>query len=318
MIEYNSHKEGARTRRGQTRNGEQGEQAMSENLNVLKNNVVTQMFVDTADQNYVIARWAYHRGLFLDFFWNARQALEKYLKASLLLNGKSAKDQKHDLTKFFADVKDYADEFFPPRLTQPPELKQLIGVSTKWRDETPEEFIARFNDLGDSNNRYNVFGYIQRWEDLHHFDQMVYAVRWIAFNLDVPSSLGPPSATGSKTVRETLKSDPGYSPRSIVSRLYKILSSKKDDELRDAGLKYNFQFAPANYEHPQGIMRIGTSATNSALYQRIVRQAERTDSSPGDREAVELGEWVIKNIVLTDSIKKELRGHIQTLQKRTL
>ena len=41
---------------------------MSEYLNALKNNVVTQMFVDTADQNYVIARWAYHRHLFLDFF----------------------------------------------------------------------------------------------------------------------------------------------------------------------------------------------------------------------------------------------------------
>ena len=66
---------------------------MSE-MNALKNNVVTQMFVDTADQNYLIARWAYHRGLFLDFFWNACQALEKYLKASLLLNGKSAKDQR--------------------------------------------------------------------------------------------------------------------------------------------------------------------------------------------------------------------------------
>lgn len=291
---------------------------MSDDLNALKNNVVTQMFVDTADQNYVIARWAYHRGLFLDFFWNACQALEKYLKASLLLNGRSAKGQGHDLTKLFEDVEDYAAEFFPPRLTQSPELKQLIGVPTKWHDETPEEFIARFNDLGDSNNRYNVFGYIQRWEDLHHFDQMVYAVRRIASNLEVSSSLGPPSATGSKTVRETLKSDPGYSPRSIGSRLYKILYSKKDDELREAGLKYNFQFAPENYEHPEGTMRIGLSGTHSPLYQRIVRPADRPGSSPGDREAAELGEWVIAKISLPDQIKQELRSHIQTLQKRTL
>ncbi len=52
---------------------------MSSDLDVMKNNVVTQMFVDTADQNYLIARWAYHRGLFTDFFWNSVHALEKYL-----------------------------------------------------------------------------------------------------------------------------------------------------------------------------------------------------------------------------------------------
>ena len=44
---------------------------MSSDFDVLKNSVVTEMFVDTADQNYLIARWAYHRGLFIDFFWNS-------------------------------------------------------------------------------------------------------------------------------------------------------------------------------------------------------------------------------------------------------
>lgn len=285
---------------------------MSE-MNALKNNVVTQMFVDTADQNYLIARWAYHRRLFLDFFWNACQALEKYLKASLLLNGKSAKDQGHDLTKLFEGVEEYAAEFFPPKLTQPAELSQLPN----WHDETPKAFIGRFNDLGDSNNRYSVFGYIQRREDLQHFDQMVYAVRRVAFNLDASPFIGPPSDTSPKTVREVLKHIRGYSPRSGNSRLDKILTSKGDDELRDAGLKYNFPFAPADYDHTKGSFRIGTSSANSALYQCIVSQAERPESSPGDQEAAELGEWVIDNIQLSKSIQGELCSYIQTLLKRT-
>jgi len=290
---------------------------MSEELNVLKNNVVTQMFVDTADQNYVIARWAYHRELFLDFFWTACQALEKYLKASLLLNGRCARHQGHNLIVLFDEVEEYAADFFPSLLIQPLKLNQLTGAS-KWRDETPRQFIDRFNDLGNSNNRYNVFGYTQRWEDLHHFDQMVYAVRRVAFNLDASPFINQPSGTTSpRTVREALERIKGYSPRLGSSRLDKILNSKKDDELREAGLKYNFSFAPANYEHPTGTMRIGTSATNSALYQRIVRQADRTGPSTGDREAAELGEWVIDQISLPDPVKRELHSHIQTLRART-
>ncbi len=282
-------------------------------LNALKNNVVTQMFVDTADQNYVIARWAYHRHLFLDFFWNASQALEKYLKASLLLNGQSAKNQGHDLILLFDEVEKYAAEFFPSLLTQPSELNQLPD----WHNETPRQFLGRFNDLGDSNNRYNVFGYIQRWEDLHHFDQMVYAVRRIAFNLDARPFMGPPSATGPKTVREALKRIKGYLPRSGGSRLDKILNSNGDDELREAGLKYNFPFAPADYDHPKGTIRVGTSSANSVLYQRIVRQAKGTGSPTGDIEAADLGDWVIDNISLPNPIKNELHNYVQTLRQRT-
>lgn len=286
---------------------------MSQELNVLKNDVVTQMFVDTADQNYVMARWAYHRGLFLDFFWNACQALEKYLKASLLLNGRSAKDQRHDLTELFEGVEEYGADCLPSRLVRPSQLNQLPD----WHEETPEEFIARFNALGDSNNRYNLSGYTQRWEDLHHFDQMVSAVRRVAFNLDVSPFISRPSGTSPRTVREALKRTQNYSPRSGGSRLDKILSSEGDDELRDAGLKYNFQFAPANYKHPEGPMRTGLSGAHSALYRRIVRQAERTGPSTGDREAVELGEWAICNIYLPGSLKQELRSRIQTLRTRT-
>ena len=269
--------------------------------------------MDTADQNYVIARWAYHRRLFLDFFWNACQALEKYLKASLLLNGRSAKDQGHDLIKLFEGVEEYAADFFPPKLIQPAELTRM----PHWRTETPKEFLGRFNDLGDSNNRYNVFGYIQLREDLHHFDQMVYAVRRIAFNLDASPFIDPPLVTGPKTVREVLKRIRGYSPRSGGSRLCKILTSKGDDELRDAGLKYNFPFAPADCDHTKGSFRSGTSSANPVLYRDIFEPAKRTESSTGDREAAELGDWVIANIQLSKPIEKELRGYVQALRKRT-
>ena len=155
-------------------------------LNVLKNNVVTNMFVDPADENYVMARIAYHSGLYQDFFWNAAQAAEKYLKASLLLNGETLLKNNghnkfgHNLVRLHRKVDSYAGEFFPARLLQPVELESL-----QWREETPHAYIERLNQAGDPSSRYNVYGYSQRWEDLCHLDQFLFAARRVAFRLDM-------------------------------------------------------------------------------------------------------------------------------------
>ncbi len=287
---------------------------------VLKNNVVTQMFVDTADQNYLIARWAYHRGMFIDFFWNAVHALEKYFKASLLLNGRSGKSNSaakpygHNLAMLFEEVSSYAGDLFPAKLEQP---KQLDGLH--WREETPVEFVARLDELGNANNRYNLFGYVQRWEDLHHLDQMVHAVRRIAFKLDTCPFIGsgPFPDSAPKTVRECLERDLGYSPRGATSRLHKLLGTKGDDELRDAGLKLNFLFAPEDYDHDRGGVHIGTSSSESVLYQRIVRRAKNMAASPADRDAADLADWVIENIWLPAPAKAELSGYSEALRRRT-
>ena len=286
---------------------------------ILKNNVVTQMFVDTADQTSLISRWAYHRGMCIEFFWNAVHALEKYFKASLLLNGRSGMKNSagklygHNLAMLFEEVSSYAGDLFPAKLKQP---KQLGGLH--WREETPVDFVARLDELGNANNRYNLFGYVQRWEDLHHLDQMVHAVRRIAFKLDTCPFIGrgPFPDSAPETVREFLERDLGNSPRGAPSRLHKLLGTKGDDELRDAGLKLNFLFAPEDYDHELGGVRIGTSSSESVLYQRIVRRAENT-ASPADRDAADLADWVIENIFLPAPVKVELTGFADTLRRRT-
>jgi hypothetical protein len=55
-----------------------------------KQSIVEDFFISTADDNYVAARWCYLDGLNIDFFWLSVHSLEKYLKAALLLNCKSA------------------------------------------------------------------------------------------------------------------------------------------------------------------------------------------------------------------------------------
>lgn len=293
---------------------------MSSDLDVMKNNVVTQMFVDTADQNYLIARWAYHRGMFIDFFWNSVHALEKYLKASLLLNGHSAIENRsgqnygHNLECLFEEVGSYALDLFPKMLIKP----HLLDVP-QWREEKPTDFLARFNDLGNAHNRYNLFGYTQRLEDLHHLDQMVYFARRVAFNLDICPFIGrgPFSDTSPKTVRACLEGNLKYSPRSSASsRLHKLLDTKGDDELRDAGLKFNYQFAPDNYDHEQGGVGFRASGSNSVLYQRIVARANNMNPSSADIEAADLASWVIDNIYLPTPVKDEMQRYEKILRKR--
>ncbi|TIT06089.1 MAG: hypothetical protein E5W74_30460 [Mesorhizobium sp.] len=52
-----------------------------------KGRIINEMFVHTADENYIVARWCHDNQLMRDFFWNSVHALEKYMKAVLLFNG---------------------------------------------------------------------------------------------------------------------------------------------------------------------------------------------------------------------------------------
>ncbi|SMF03710.1 HEPN domain-containing protein [Desulfovibrio gilichinskyi] len=60
-------------------------------------------FRDVADQDYIAARVCYRLGLTGQFVWMAEQAVEKYLKAILLFNFKSAKT-KHNLEEALKEV----------------------------------------------------------------------------------------------------------------------------------------------------------------------------------------------------------------------
>ena len=198
----------------------------------LKNEVVTHFFVNTADQDYILARISHHGDIVNGFFWAAGQAIEKYLKASLLLNGKSSKGYSHDLVKLFEAVNQYASDLFPERLTKPPQLKTEFFNG----EETPVEFLKRIEPYTDPNSRYNIFGYCLSPGDLFYLDQFIFAARRVAFRLD---------ARASRTVHEMLVSLPKYQPRKGL--LDKIITDS-NHKFYDAVLHFNFPFAPDCYE----------------------------------------------------------------------
>ena len=95
-----------------------------------KHSIVNELFIATADDNYIAARWCFHQNLNVDFFWLAVHCVEKYLKASLLLNGENVKKQSHDIVKMFPAVKALAPGETWKQLYQP-----LVTKRTSSRSE---------------------------------------------------------------------------------------------------------------------------------------------------------------------------------------
>ena len=89
--------------------------------------IVESMFVATADQNYILARHAFFNEFDVDFFWLSLHALEKYMKATLLLNGQSAKEFGHDLTMLYSQVRTLHLDYGP--------LSKPLIEDAEWCDE---------------------------------------------------------------------------------------------------------------------------------------------------------------------------------------
>jgi hypothetical protein len=69
------------------------------NADTLLNDFAIPCFRESADQDYIAARMSYRAGLIPQFHWSGLQAVEKYLKAILLLNRIDARSVKHDLNR---------------------------------------------------------------------------------------------------------------------------------------------------------------------------------------------------------------------------
>src|SRR5664280_152097 len=122
-----------------------------------KHSIVNELFINTADDNYISARWCFHESLNVDFFWLSVHCLEKYMKAVLLLNGRTSKSYHHDIVKLYSDVKPLAPELLPTILSKP-----KAALSDNYlRDEDIKKFVERLHRDGQADNRYQLYGYVR-------------------------------------------------------------------------------------------------------------------------------------------------------------
>lgn len=252
-----------------------------------KNNLVHELFVRTADENYIAARWCAINRLNTDFLWLAVHALEKYLKAVLLVNGRTSKGYSHDIVRLYAEVRALAGPLLPDKLHKPADLD-----IHHWFERSAEDFIAHLLRNGNADNRYLIYGWATRSEDIHMLDAMVFAIRRLICPLD--DRIFPRNDPGAPTVthREILTRQPEYYGR-MGMPLDDLVWAKDDTDARRAALNLNLAFARDDYPHEP--MRGGSSSRNPVIIRRILDPLE-SDDPRWAAEGVEIARWFLANV----------------------
>lgn len=140
--------------------------------------IIIETFVDPADTDYITARFMALNGQHRPFFWPALQAIEKYLKASLLFCGIPVRGKNfgHKLVSMANILKPHdnvLEQLSLVPVEQHSELKRL----NLWGSHDPMEFIGSVEEYGDPCNRYNLFGSKYEASYLPKLDQVVWALR---------------------------------------------------------------------------------------------------------------------------------------------
>jgi hypothetical protein len=264
------------------------------------NSLVERMFIATADQDYILARWAAINRLDINFLWLGLQAVEKYLKAILLLNGRSAKKYRHNVERLYKAVRRLDSITFGP-LTKP---TPLFLDDIPWFDEPVLQFLKRLNLMGDPNNRYMLFGFAVESGDLFKFDQLVWAVRRHC------RPFAETILAGEKRIKinwiERLKKNSGFWQLDNNFLIEKLVDGEASTR-REALMELNVPFAP-NRSHTLTGYRL-TSARGP-----LDDWIERLKSKDAEvrRHANNILKWVVKNITLAprdmEEIQKALGG----------
>jgi HEPN domain-containing protein len=137
-------------------------------LQVILNTFASDVFRKQADYDYIAARANYRMRLRQQFLWSAHQSVEKYLKAMLLFNGRSARfytpagttkkrEFGHNLDALFAEVKNIA----------------LFKIEIEPEDE---KFLSHLSSQGGANRYLSTSAY-NTSDAIHRLDRLVWHIR---------------------------------------------------------------------------------------------------------------------------------------------
>ncbi|MEP4249426.1 HEPN domain-containing protein [Tateyamaria sp.] len=146
--------------------------------------MIWRMYRDAADHDYLLARFSARSNLLYQFWWNAQQAIEKYLKAALLLNGKPTVTYRHGLKKMLEEAQGFSGDLLPMVLCPPKDVRSKNRLNP--RGFLPiKEFVEKVERNGDANNRYRISSVSTERRDLLYFDETCFHLRRISFPLDM-------------------------------------------------------------------------------------------------------------------------------------
>lgn len=142
--------------------------------------VIYESFVTPADEDYLSARLLARKGLPRVFFWAASQAIEKYLKAFLLLGGYAVigKNFKgHPIKALYLAAVAVDQTISKIDLTPHREINIDPASKQHLKTTSIESFIDRIELNGSPNNRYNAYGVEFDTNDVFALDSLIFGLR---------------------------------------------------------------------------------------------------------------------------------------------
>lgn len=145
--------------------------------------VVEETLILSAENDYIAARMSWFNQLPRSFSWNASQALEKTLKACLILNAECG-TFNHPNEKHFQKVADLWPALWPEELSAPYFFPSIIAPKGQFYNEPIANVLKRFVNNGSTNGRYRETKLEINLFDLHKFDQVFFMLHRICNNLN--------------------------------------------------------------------------------------------------------------------------------------
>ena len=138
-------------------------------------NIVCESFIFTGDRDYLTARFAFFQRQSHLFLWSTAQALEKYLKANILLLGGGVIKRIHEHTKLADQLRQVHPNRLDIDLTIPHGWAEQ-GV-TNWPERDIQAYLQSIEIFGAPNVRYDQVQLEVHLQDLVFLDRLAFSLR---------------------------------------------------------------------------------------------------------------------------------------------
>jgi len=270
---------------------------MSDAVTAIKTGFIKESFIRTADHNYLLGRQGLRLGLVTDGMWLVAHAVEKYLKATLLLNGRGTKSHSHDIASLFDEALQIAGEYIPEKF-----MRIRGGVFVEWTKRiTIREYISRLNSLGAPENRYQLFGYNFTTGDVLLVDQLIYWLRRTSRTLEKVENL----------------SDPNFWEIDSCLPLERIFRGA-DQALAEMLLEGNliWSLVTSGGELRRVSIKTSLSIQTSAL-DILLNDLKALPADQRSTTADELLHWMCKNVRMSKATEAALKQAVRTITSRS-
>ena len=142
--------------------------------------VICESFVEPADEDYITARFLAQKGMHRAFFWAMSQAIEKYLKAFLLMRGASVNRNEfrgHPITALYNEACSVDNSLVEVDTKFHPRIKIHPNAGELFEEISVTDFINDIEAQGSPDSRYNSFGVSFNSRYLFALDSFIFRLR---------------------------------------------------------------------------------------------------------------------------------------------